>query len=55
MSSFVKDIYHTIYNSGHLSFTAMAFPKYKLPVGQELIFIQISHDIWAFCVFKQLT
>ena len=25
-----------------------------LPVGQELIFIQVSHDIWAYYMFKQL-
>ena len=33
----------------------MPFPKCMLPVGQELIFIQVSHDILAYHMFKQLT
>ena len=35
----------TTYNSGQLRFTTMPFPKCMLPVGQELIFIQVSCDI----------
>ena len=42
-----------IYNSGQLSFTTVPFSKCTLPVGQELIFIQVSHDIWAYYMFKQ--
>ena len=53
-SSFVQDFYPIIYNRGQLSFTSVPFPKCMLPVGQKLIFIQVSH-IWAYCMFKQLT
>ena len=55
LSSFVQDFYPIIYYSGQLSFTTVPFPKCMLPVGQELIFIQVSHDICAYYMFKQLT
>ena len=54
LSFFVQDFYPIIYNSGQLSFTTVPFPRCMLPVGQELIFIQVSHDISAYYMFKQL-
>ena len=55
LSSFVQDFYPIVYNSGQLNFTTVPFPKCVLPVGQELMFIQVSHDIWAYYMFKHLT
>ena len=52
LSSFVQDYYPIIYNSGQPSFTAVPFPKCMLPVGKKLIFIQVSHDIRAYYMFK---
>ena len=54
LSSFVQDFYPIIYYSCQLSFTTVPFPKCMLPVGQELTFIQVSRDIWAHYMFKQL-
>ena len=51
LSSFVQDFYPIIYNSGQLSFTTAPFPK----VWQNLVSIQVSHDIWTYYMFKQLT
>ena len=54
LSSFVQDFYQIIYNSGQLSFATVSFPNCMLSVEQKLIFIHLSHDIWAYYMFKQL-
>ena len=53
--SLFKIFYPISNNRGQLSFTTVPFPKWMLPVGQSSMFIQVSHNIWASSIFKQLT
>ena len=52
LSSIVQDFSPFIYYRSQLSFTTIYFPECILPILQEFIFIEMSHDIWTHYVFK---